>query len=781
MKRKQKMKVLAFSMFAGMVAASAPCVNAVEVGKFQNTASSESQAQIVMSFDADSTEIKPGDKFTVTLSLDKLPDNNKGVGGISFRMAYDGTKVTAATKGNNIPDVKKGEVGTFLGMRNAGFGEAGDLTTIAVGMSVPSDEAFECPTGNVLSIEFTALDNITPGVIPMFLTANYVAETGFDIAGFSVSGVKVDPESGYDTPDTSLPVYVKSNLDNLNAVVEVEAESVRFSTNDPVNLNTANSSTVALGNQLEIDPAGARNNTITWESSDPNVATVDSQGTVTAVNNGTVTITATVDGKSATKTVNVKIGVESVALAKNTVSLDVVEKTTEEVGFTVNPTNAQPEEATVTSSNPSVATATVDKDTKKVTITAHQYGSATITLTVDGKTAVANVNVTVPLGAITLDKESVTVYKGESDTVKVTADPEGSSWETLSQSTKSGDGTASAEVNAQTGVVTFTGLERGNSVISIYANNDQNGALIKDVNVTVKENRITSLTITGQEEEFLRGQTQTLATELAFEEPETVHKTTDEKTITWESSNPDVATVDQNGKVTAVSSGVATITAKMPGTANNVQATYDVQVVEYHVDGLVFAEEDEEVLKKGLDVEPGDVVVIPFTVDPENTTDTDEEINELIKTYFDEDVVDVEVTYKDGKGEIKLTYKKDGLASGVVTLFDLYEDDIDYLAEEYEAYENYLATGEIPEDWLVDYNGDPLEGEDREEAIEWIKDYFDNFFEYWAEDNVYFIRAHVTTPVEENADTSDIPVAATATVMIISLGGIVITRKVLVK
>jgi len=51
--------------------------------------------------------------------------------------------------------------------------------------------------------------------------------------------------------------------------------------------------------------------------------------------------------------------------------------------------------------------------------------------------------------------------------------------------------------------------------------------------------------------------------------------TTDDKTVTWSSSNPAVATVDENGKVTAVATGSAKITAT---TANGKTATCNVAV-----------------------------------------------------------------------------------------------------------------------------------------------------------------------------------------------------------
>jgi len=83
-------------------------------------------------------------------------------------------------------------------------------------------------------------------------------------------------------------------------------------TNVPATNITLNKSTLTLPvGQSEaltptISPTDATNQNVTWTSSDPTVATVDSTGKVTGVKVGTTIITATtVNGKTATCTVNV--------------------------------------------------------------------------------------------------------------------------------------------------------------------------------------------------------------------------------------------------------------------------------------------------------------------------------------------------------------------------------------------------------------------------------------------------------------------------------------------
>lgn len=67
--------------------------------------------------------------------------------------------------------------------------------------------------------------------------------------------------------------------------------------------------------KAEIAPKEATEKKVTWTSGDESIATVNSSGTVKAVKAGTVTITATADGKSAACTVKVGAVVESVVLS----------------------------------------------------------------------------------------------------------------------------------------------------------------------------------------------------------------------------------------------------------------------------------------------------------------------------------------------------------------------------------------------------------------------------------------------------------------------------------
>jgi uncharacterized protein YjdB len=161
---------------------------------------------------------------------------------------------------------------------------------------------------------------------------------------------------------------------------------------------TLNKTTVALtAGRTEtliptVLPTNATNKSVSWTSSDTNVATVNN-GTVTAVGAGTATITvSTANGVyKATCAVTVTVAVTGVTLDKDTLSLvgERVGGRTETLTPTVLPTNATNKNVSWTSSNTNVATV------ENGTVTAVGFGNAIITVTTTdgGKTATCAVTV----------------------------------------------------------------------------------------------------------------------------------------------------------------------------------------------------------------------------------------------------------------------------------------------------------------------------------------------------------------------------------------------------
>ena len=138
-------------------------------------------------------------------------------------------------------------------------------------------------------------------------------------------------------------------------------------------------------------PEKATDKTITWSSSNQNVATVDTAGKVTAKSQGQATITAkTVNGKKAECIVKVKIreiDVTNIKLNKNSTELQVGKEG--KLTATIEPANTTNKTVTWTSSNPNIAT--VDNGGK---VTAKSEGETIITAkTSNGKISNCKVKV----------------------------------------------------------------------------------------------------------------------------------------------------------------------------------------------------------------------------------------------------------------------------------------------------------------------------------------------------------------------------------------------------
>ena len=162
---------------------------------------------------------------------------------------------------------------------------------------------------------------------------------------------------------------------------------------------TLNKSSLALTEggsetlQATIQPSNATTKTVTWSSSNTSVATIDSNGKVTAVKAGTATITAASNnGKKASCTVTVSaktVAVTGITLNRAESNFDVKGRIFHKIlqlTATVSPSNATDKTVSYSSSDSKVATVSQDG-----TITAVGYGKAVITAkTSNGKTATCN-------------------------------------------------------------------------------------------------------------------------------------------------------------------------------------------------------------------------------------------------------------------------------------------------------------------------------------------------------------------------------------------------------
>ena len=125
-----------------------------------------------------------------------------------------------------------------------------------------------------------------------------------------------------------------------------------------------------------VEPNDATNQDVTWESDDTSVATVDSDGHVTAVGPGTAIITVTTDDGAFTDSCEVTVIRDLTGVVVSPKTLDITIGGTALLTATVQPSDASNKHVSWESSDPTIAT--VDQNGM---VTALKLGTVTITAT----------------------------------------------------------------------------------------------------------------------------------------------------------------------------------------------------------------------------------------------------------------------------------------------------------------------------------------------------------------------------------------------------------------
>ena len=330
-------------------------------------------------------------------------------------------------------------------------------------------------------------------------------------------------------------------------------------------------------------PEDARNQRVKWTSSDEKIATVDANGKVAAVGVGEATITATAaDGSGATATCKVTIKAilaKSITLNKEEVSIRRTD--TFQLTATVLPETADDRTVTWTSSDEEIVAVSADGWVKAL-----KAGAATVTATAnDGskKMATCAVKVTPKLAEeISLNKTELALERTETAQLTAMVSPETVDDRTVTW--HSGDEKV-ATVNSE-GLVTAVGVGK----TTITATTNDGTKLSASCTVTVSPKLVESISLSENKLTLTRTRTYQLYATVRPEEAAN-------RTVAWESENPEIATVDATGLVTGVANGETTIYARTTD-GSMLSASCKVEVTPIYVERIVL-EFQEYTKKKG--------------------------------------------------------------------------------------------------------------------------------------------------------------------------------------
>lgn len=306
-----------------------------------------------------------------------------------------------------------------------------------------------------------------------------------------------------------------------------------------------------------VSPASASNKNVTWKSSDKKIAKINSKGVVTAVKAGTAVITVqSKDGNvSTTCRVTVTQPATGISLNKKSAYCDVGGKYT--LKATLKPANVTSNYVTWTSSNTKVATVT-----SKGVVKGLKTGTTTITAATANGTYKATCKITVikAVTSVALDKSTLSINVGKTSTLTPTVKPSSASIKTVSWSSSDND----IATVSPTGVV--TAKAPGYATITVTTKDNEK----TDICRVLVIQPVSSVKLNKTSATMEMGDTYTLK---ATVKPSNASN----QAVKWSTSNKKVATVDANGKVTAVGKGTATITVKTND--GNKTATFKVTVI----------------------------------------------------------------------------------------------------------------------------------------------------------------------------------------------------------
>ena len=296
----------------------------------------------------------------------------------------------------------------------------------------------------------------------------------------------------------------------------------------------------------------------------------------------------------------VPVDVTGVSLDMESLTLEV--GSTEHLIATVHPDDANDKSVTWESSDPNIATVS-----QEGLVTALTLGSVWIKVkTVDGNfLAYCDVTVSakdIPVTGVSLNKQNLSLKVGESETLIATVEPN----DATNKGVKWGSTDPDIATVTQEGVV--IALAPGSVWIKVET---IDGDFLASCEVTVSAKNV-PVTGVSLDKETLILKVDSVAQLTATVSPDNA----DDKSVTWESSDINIATVSSTGLVTALAPGSASITVKT--TDGEYTATCAVVVSANNISVT-----DISINKHNLEMKVGDSETLIVTIEPENATNKD--------------------------------------------------------------------------------------------------------------------------------------------------------------
>lgn len=356
-----------------------------------------------------------------------------------------------------------------------------------------------------------------------------------------------------------------------------------------------------------VTPEDATDGSVVWSSDNTSIATVDAKGIVTAVGVGDVNVTAENSSgqKAAIKIVVEPTIAESLIITNTGVDMHVGEAFQFEAQIL--PSTTTNKTLTWISSDSDIVA--IDNNGKA---TAKRLGEATIEVaTTDGSNLTATCPVwvkPVPVEQVVINYDGAKELRvGDKIQLNATVFPDNATVKTIEWVSQ----TSALSVD-QTGLVTANDIVEQSwigafSPASPYSENPPADYKVAIIYFSVVKTLVERIEIVNDNGTMYAGETKQL-TAIVYPESAT------DKSVVWESSNPSIISVDNNGLLTALQAGYADIKATAAD-GSMVYASTRIEVAAIPVESIIITANGSTELKDG------ETLQLTATVYPETATD----------------------------------------------------------------------------------------------------------------------------------------------------------------
>jgi len=404
------------------------------------------------------------------------------------------------------------------------------------------------------TLQLTAQGNYSDGTIADISSQVTWTSSDSTVAKVGTSGLLTSYKSG-----SAIATATLGSVSGTMVVTVNGAALSSISISGAASLSAGSSEQLAAQGTYTDSTTQVLTTQVTWQSSDPAVATVSGAGLLHSLKAGTVTVTATmnsVSGNAGVTVTSATLSAINVGAPNPSLASGGTEQLTATGVYTDSSTQSLTSQVAWQSSDPTVAAVSASG-----LLTALKAGNITITATLNSISGTAGVTVNAPtLTSITVTPAVFSIASGQSMPLSALGTfSDGTSHDVTSQATWSSS-TASATVDAA-GLVTGSSIGSSTITATIGA---KSGSALATVSAALSQ----TIGVTPLTASIATGQTQAFAANGIFSDGSQTDIT---NSASWSSNATSVASVDPTGLAAGLGAGAATISAAsgsvLPGTA----------------------------------------------------------------------------------------------------------------------------------------------------------------------------------------------------------------------